>query len=809
MLAQFKLHNCLSVFSLLRATSACALVLSLGVVLASPALAQTNVSDTYKVTDAMKAKLVKTGDLTLRDANFVEALFGIRRAWGVNIVVGNELKGETVSCEFVEAPLFEVLDTILGPRGYGYKPVGNSLVIMKQDAFGPLKPLFQTLTIRVAHADANEVKDAVTVYLSEHGQIQAIPSAKRLNVIDFPDRLEMIDEKAKELDDAAKEVQDEDKAAADEAARLEAARLAAAAAAQSGNSASGGGNGQNIAGMLPAAPAEAAYFHLNFLKAESVASQLQTLLNANGRISVFPRDNRVLVVDTADRLKLVAQAIEQLDIARPQVRIDALIYDASLEDVRRCGVNWASAGKGNNLGGTGLPQDSISLQAVTAVNPATSTANGALTFTSLGSNFDLTTVINALSQSKDSRLLSDPSVIVYDQETASFEAVTEIPFQQLTQGLGGGSIGTTAFREAGTTLTVTPQVSRDKTITMLVNPRFSILAGLTPDTNQPIIDRREARTTVRVQDGGTIVIGGLRQRSAIKNMAKIPYLGDMKYIYPLFRDKQATVRESELIVFITPKVVDAGYPGSPRQNLIRETATPELNTIPYPKLPDYPCPTDQWPHRCGLCNQCNKFHCGPCNGKKSGDPYGPMTGPVGPSHFEDLPEQDVQEVPEGSQEKSPAQSPSQSDAQEFSPPAVEKTSQKQVAKVHVAAATRVSPFKSPTAQPRSASGSRPAQGPLADPLPQRMVSTSPSFVPSERTTDDQTSTTRLPAPAAAARAETKIDIGQMRRLPGAASGAGTSQPSSPPQAAEPNGAKRLAPTRPIHVAERPVGSGLR
>src|SRR3954447_10810394 len=76
---------------------------------ATRAFAQTNISDTYKVTDAMKAKLVKAGDLTLRDANFVEALFGIRRAWGVNIVVGNDLKGETVSCEFVDAPLFEVL----------------------------------------------------------------------------------------------------------------------------------------------------------------------------------------------------------------------------------------------------------------------------------------------------------------------------------------------------------------------------------------------------------------------------------------------------------------------------------------------------------------------------------------------------------------------------------------------------------------------------------------------------------------------------------------------------------------------------
>jgi hypothetical protein len=141
----------------------------------------------------------------------------------VNIVVGNELKGETVSCEFVDAPLFEVLDTILGPRGYGYKPVGNSLVVMRQDAFGPLKPLFQTTTIKITNADPNEVKDALSVYLSEHGQILAIPSAKRLNVIDFPDRLEMIEQKAKGSMTPPGN-QDEDQAAAVEAANLGASR---------------------------------------------------------------------------------------------------------------------------------------------------------------------------------------------------------------------------------------------------------------------------------------------------------------------------------------------------------------------------------------------------------------------------------------------------------------------------------------------------------------------------------------------------------------------------------------------------------
>ncbi|MGI8982618.1 MAG: type II secretion system protein GspD [Pirellulaceae bacterium] len=759
-----------------------AAILALSCFVALPRVfAQTNISDTYKVSDAMKAKLVKTGDLTLRDANFVEALFGIRRAWGVNIVVPNDGTKETINCEFVDAPLFEVLDTILGPRGYGYKPVGNSLVVMKQDAFGPLKPLFQTATITIRNADPDEVKEAVSVYLSEHGQVLAIPSARRLNVIDFPDRLEMIELKAKELDDAAKEIIDEDQAAAQQAL--------------TGQQNPGGivpGRG-GPAAMLPAAPPTAAYFKLNFLKAESVGPQLITLLNPTGRLSVFAKDNRLLVVDTADRLKLVAQAIEQLDVPRPQVRIDALIYDASLEDARRCGVNWGGTLKGNNLDAAGVAQDSIALQAITAANPAAGLANGALTFTSLGSNFDLRTVINALAQSKDSRLLSDPSVIVYDQETATFEAVTEIPYQQLTQGLGGGSIGTTAFREAGTTLTVTPQISGDQTIRMDINPRFSILAGLTPETNQPIIDRRETRTVIRVQNGGTIVIGGLRQRSAIKNMSKVPYLGDIKHIGHLFRDKQATVRESELIVFITPTVIDMGYVGTPRQVCNYNSALPELDTIPYPKLPDYPCPTDQWPHRCGLCDKCKKYHNGECNG--------PMPGEYGDPGYEQLPPPSASEVQENAPTQSPVPVPE--------PPPVKTASHRKSRSQPVAGATRVSPFKTPIA-------SKPAAA--KETIPPLMTDSTVLYVPLERIPNENLKTSRLPAAATAEYRPVQpttvrpvnLNIREMRRLPSVESEAGAAPATpEPPPVTKTSGPKRLSPARPVHLAPQPIGTGLR
>ena len=139
----------------------------------------------------------------------------------------------------------------------------------------------------------------------------------------------------------------------------------------------------------------------------------------------------------------------------------------------------------------------------------------------------------------------------------SIQIVTEVPYQQLTQGIQGGTIGTTAFREAGVTLEVTPHIARDNTISMLVNPRFSVLSGFTKNDEQPIIDRREAKTSVRVTNGETFVLGGLRQKTKIIDRSGIPGLQDIKTlkIGRLFQYKAETFRESELLVFITPEIV--------------------------------------------------------------------------------------------------------------------------------------------------------------------------------------------------------------------------------------------------------------
>jgi hypothetical protein len=152
----------------------------------------------------------------------------------------------------------------------------------------------------------------------------------------------------------------------------------------------------------------------------------------------------------------------------------------------------------------------------------------------------------------------------------------------LTESALGGTIGTTAFREAGVTLEVTPHIADDGSVAMIVTPQFSVLTGFTEEDAQPIIARRGAQTVVRVGNGQTMVLGGLRQRGLVRNHTSIPYLGDLKYVGALFRHRNDEIRESELLVFITPTIVTPAHFGTARELAAYETGRCELDKVQQP-----------------------------------------------------------------------------------------------------------------------------------------------------------------------------------------------------------------------------------
>ena len=169
---------------------------------------------------------------------------------------------------------------------------------------------------------------------------------------------------------------------------------------------------------------------------------------------------------------------------------------------------------------------------------------------------------------------------MHENEQAIFEKVQEIPYQQLTQTQQGGSIGTTAFKNVGIELHVTPKIAAEGIIRMTVNPKVSRLVGFTPGDNQPIIDTSSASTVLSIANRQTVVIGGLRQRGDVGKFNGIPYLKDLNVVGRLFRSHDTTVRESELVVFISPEIISYSDEPNCRQKIAAETIRCRLDQIP-------------------------------------------------------------------------------------------------------------------------------------------------------------------------------------------------------------------------------------
>ncbi len=505
-------------------------------------------------------KLLQRGDLTLNDVTFRQALFTINEVWGINIFAATDVEG-TISGVFTDAPLHEILDSILISNSLTYRPVGNTLVVMKLEDLGDFNPMFRTATITLQAASPLDILPGAEMLKSPRGKIQAIEISRSLLVIDFADRVQMIRDFAMQIDQVAMQ-----------------------------SAGAPGGKQLKIGHWAP-----------QFIKVDSLKDPVESVILTSqiglegattAQVSIITAENRLVVVGTAQELAMVDRVVRLMDTPRLQVRITALIYDVSLQDMEKLGINWNQAVKGR-VKEDGTADQLFSIDSLMQVPAAAGDPSGVLTFMNLSRQFDLTAVVDALNEMDNTQLLADPSVTVTDRNEAMIEIVTEIPFQQLTQSSLGGNIGTTAFRKAGVTLTVTPHIANDGTILLECKPSFSRLAGFTGGQSpQPIIDTREAHTTVRVRDHQTLVIGGLRQRSDIGDFRGIPGLKNIKFFHigKLFRHRQTTIQESELIVFITPDVVPLSYMGQPREMQSFGYGNQHLDGIPPGGCAPFPPP---------------------------------------------------------------------------------------------------------------------------------------------------------------------------------------------------------------------------
>jgi type IV pilus assembly protein PilQ len=321
-------------------------------------------------------------------------------------------------------------------------------------------------------------------------------------------------------------------------------------------------------------------YRITYADVVEVEKALNKFKSGQGSISSNPGTNNVIVTDTESKVKAIDTFIQEIDRITPQILVEARIYDITSKDRLDIGVEW-QVGRDTTYGtGTGSTSDGTGLITGVGTNPTgamspfvtglfdgttakSKDTTGVLRFGWLTNSVDIDAMLRAQSENIKAKLLANPRILVLDNQTAEIKIVSKIPYQQLNQGGGSTvSFGTTEFREVGVTLNVTPHLTRDGMVRLQLKPKFSVQTGSvnvgtsTENYPQPVIDEREATTVLLIKDGQTVVLGGLKKKDVTKQVNKVPLLGDLPLLGPIFRFEGEEAINSELVVFVTPRIVN-------------------------------------------------------------------------------------------------------------------------------------------------------------------------------------------------------------------------------------------------------------
>jgi type IV pilus assembly protein PilQ len=338
-------------------------------------------------------------------------------------------------------------------------------------------------------------------------------------------------------------------------------------------------------------PMYSEFLQVNYAKASDLASLISAdggnaMLSDRGSIAVDDRTNTLLVQDTAERLQDIRRMVRTLDVPIKQVLIESRIVVVNDDFSRELGVRLGftaydenSAGDGaivtsgtgqgtdtmvdsiiDNLGtiGTVTPVAVPALSDRYNVNVPISEAAGRFSLAVLESDYLVDLELTALEAEGRGEIVSTPRVITANQKEARIEQGVEIPYQQSASS----GATTVQFKKAVLSLEVTPQITPDNNIIMDLrvhkdNVGEVISTGGIGGT-VPSIDTRAVETQVLVEDGQTVVLGGIYETERRESISKVPFLGDIPGLGVLFRSKQVKNDKSELLIFVTPRILEEG-----------------------------------------------------------------------------------------------------------------------------------------------------------------------------------------------------------------------------------------------------------
>jgi general secretion pathway protein D len=287
-------------------------------------------------------------------------------------------------------------------------------------------------------------------------------------------------------------------------------------------------------------------------------------LSEDIRITADKATNSLIISAASDDYVIIEEIIKKLDIPRAMVYIEALIMEVTVGKDFRLGAEWLAAGDaslGNRAAAYGggfvnQPEQSALPGLVTGIPPA-GFSLGVFTeaIDIAGVQFNnLSAVINAFQDDEDVNILSTPQILTTDNEEAKINVGENIPYQTRVSTSENETFNTFEYRDVGTTLTITPHISKDRLVRLSISLEVTNVSSTSLDL-QPTTLKRTVETTAIVKDTNTIVIGGLIDDKSSVTEFKVPLLGDIPILGWLFKSRSTSRKKTNLFVFLTPRVV--------------------------------------------------------------------------------------------------------------------------------------------------------------------------------------------------------------------------------------------------------------
>jgi type IV pilus secretin PilQ/predicted competence protein len=304
----------------------------------------------------------------------------------------------------------------------------------------------------------------------------------------------------------------------------------------------------------------------NYAKSGDLEKILETRLSTGGKIVSDVRTNSIIITDLADSIDKMEGLIRSLDIPTQQVMLEAKIVDVNISKGLSIGTQINQlyrTGTGNTNPLTGSPNFFYKNSNSDGESGSFLSLNksfGQVGVSILQGDWNIDAVIEAGIENKTAKILTNPKLLVLNNQEASIDIVEEVPYleSKTTSSSTGDVTGTMAFKQVGIKLRVKPQINRDGSIVLQVSPEQSFRTGemVGGTDGTPVVNTSKTTTTLMLRSGETAAIGGLIRETEDGTERKVPLLGDIPLLGYLFKGVEQNKTRYELTIFITAKIVN-------------------------------------------------------------------------------------------------------------------------------------------------------------------------------------------------------------------------------------------------------------